>query len=651
MSGVSATGSFGKLGYAIASAVQGSTGQFPGAYITQTGNMQSSTYCNSPGGPTCTVPVTGGPPQQIAPPDLTTQNAAANTNFVSGAFTQRNNLVRFNFSPSARTQFQTSFFDVATWNDKTGNGDQDALSYPYVLNNANSIIAGGSNNFTYNGAPTNCSSTTIAVLNNSSQGYGCYTAQQYANGFAGPAGGGIGRWNGSHMQDYHARATQQLGDTQFVVDGFVNNYTMDEHKSPSGPYYEDNYLTHGLLLSDEFQVRNHDVSFGYYTQHQRHATATNFSDPTADTSNGSFFLTSNSYFIRDQWQNSLKFSTFADLWFQHSVDTGATNFDPRLSLVYRPTPNDVLRLTGGRSYSEPDPALLSTLNPNPQAPLSVNPLPAGQLTPIGSAGNPYLKPETAGDEEIAYGHRFSNHVKVQLDAYNTLENNAILTGTLPISEFPQYNALLNSIYPGSTQTWLQNYLNRVSNFCSCTATAADLGWTTYANAAQALYRGFDIDASVGIVRNVTLDAKYGVQSAAYRGISDSILANNLYLYNNMQVAHVPLQKMFAKLVYANNAGFKAEADETYIGNNNEFVRPAFWYTDASISKATGPVIVTFGVSNLFNNAVTQYGQIGAGAFVPQNQFGTATNAVQEGGSAELYGLVPRQAWLMVTFKT
>lgn len=640
MSAIDATGSLGKLGYALASAVQGSTGQFPGGYITQYGNMQSSATCTLCSGGSGTYP------------DLSSANAAANTNFVSGAYTQRNTLLKLIYSPSSRTQILTSFFDAATWNDKTGNGDQDAISYPYALANANSILSGGNNNFTYNGAPTTCSSTTIAVVNNSKQGYGCYTAAQYASSFAGPAGGGIGRWNASHMQDYHARITQQLGATQLVIDGFANNYNMDEHKSPTGPYYEDNYLMHGLLISDEFQLKNQDISFGYYSQHQRHAAETNFDPSTSDIANGSFYLTSDNYFVRDQIQNSLKFSTFADLWFQHSVDTGANNFDPRLSFVYRPSPNDVVRVTGGRSYSEPDPMLLSTLNPSPGAPLSVNPQPIGQLTSIGSAGDPLLKPETAVDEEIAYGHRFSQRFTMQFDAYNTLENNAILTATLPISDFPQYSALLNSTFPGSnpSATYLQEYLNRVSSYCSCTATAADLGWTTYANAAQALYRGVDLEARLGLLRNLTLDAQYGIQSAMYKGISDSILENNLYLYNNQQFAHIPLQKVFASLVYQNAAGFKFEADETYIGNNNEFIRPAFWYTDASISKTTGPATVSFGVSNLFNEATTQYGEIGGGSFVPQNQFGTAANAVQEGGSAELYGLMPRQEWLTVNFK-
>ena len=641
MSAFEATGSLGKLGYALADGVQGSTGQFPGGNITQSGLMSASAYCNSPGGPTCT---SGG--NNVQPGDLTSQNQALNTYNVSGAYTQRNTLGKLTYTFSPKTQVLASFFDTDTWNDKSGNGDQDDVSNPFVLNNAKSIISGGNNNFVLNGTPTTCSNTTIAVLNNSSAGYECLTAQQYANAFTGPAGGGPNRWNASHMEDYHARVTQQVGSTQLIVDGFANNYDMDEHKSGVGPFFEDDYLTHGLLVSDEVQLGQHDLSYGYYSQHQRHAFSTNF-DGAPSTTNPPYFLGSNSYFVRDQWQNSLQFQTSLDLWEQHSVDTDVNSFDPRLTFIYRPTTKDVIRVTGGRSYSEPDPALLSTLNPSESAPLSVNPAPIGQLTSIGSAGNPLLRPETAIDEELTYGHRFSSRLSFQADAYSTLENNAILQATLPISEFPQYNALLNQTFPGSTTSFLQQYLNRVSAFCACTATPADLGWTTSANAAQALYRGVTFEGTVGIVRNLTLDAQYGLQSAVYKGIPVSTLENNPYLINGVQMNRIPLQKAFGSLVYQNAAGFKLEADETYVGNNNEFARPAFMYTDAVIAKTTGPVTVTFGVTNLFNNDSTQYGEIGLGTYFPQNQYFSSANAVGEG--TELYGLLPRQTWLTVTF--
>jgi len=634
MSAATATGALGKLGYALAGAVQGSTGQFPGGNITQTANMAASQVCGN-----CAMPVAGGTPAPYSPPDISTANAQANTNWVSGAYTQRNALAKFTYSPSSKTQFLGAFFDASTWNDKTGNGDQDAISYPLALKNGQSLAG---NNYLINGVMTNCSSSTIPILNDS--GYGCYTPEQYAQYFSGPAGGGPGRWNASHMEDYHARVTQQIGSTQFIVDGFANNYDMDEHKSPTGPFFEDDYLTHGLLLSDELQAGTHDVSFGYYTQHQRHVASTNYSNGNPSVVNPDFFLGSNSWFLRDQWQESLKFAVSADLWEQYSKTTQAYNFDPRLALVYRPDTNDVIRLTGGRSYSEPDPSLLY-LAPQPSlgAPLSANPV-YGGYSPIGNAGNPNLKPETAIDTEIALGHRFDRRLTLQFDAYNTLENNAILSSVLPLSAYPQYSSYL-------TPAVLAPYLAHLGSYIP-NITANNLGLTAYANAAQALYRGVDLDANVGLLRNLTLDAQYGVQTAQYRGVPDALLQTNPYLVNNTQMAKIPLQKAFASLVYANTSGVKAEVDETYIGNNNQFVIPAFAYTDASIAKTTDNITVTFGVSNLFNNGTTQYGQIGLGTPVPVNSYGFAnglTTGLAQG--QELYGLMPRQAWLTVTIHT
>jgi outer membrane receptor protein involved in Fe transport len=638
MSGFTATGTLGKLGYAFAGAAQGSTGSFPGGNITQTALMSASAYCNSPGAPTCT----NGSGNAVAPPDLTKQNAALNTYWVSGSYTQRNALAKLVYTFSPKTQLLGSFLETNSWNDKTGNGDQDNLPYEYVLTQTAPALLG--QNFNLNGTMTNCSASTIATLNNSAQGYTCLTAQQYAQDFSGPYGGGIGRWNASRMLDYHARLTQQIGSTQLILDGFDNVYNMDEHKSPVGPFFEDAYLTHGFLLSDEFQAGNHDVSFGYYTQHQQHLHGTNFAGAPGSSS-GPYYLTSSSLFVRDGWEISPKFSTFVDVWDQHSVDTKTNNLDPRVSFVFRPTPNDVLRLTGGRSYSEPDPALMDLSSISLSAPLSINQ--QFPLTPVAQGGNPDLKPETAVDEEIAYGHRFNSRVTLQVDAYNTLENKAILSAILPVTQFPNYVAALNQLIPGTNQTWLQADLAHLGPGF----TINSLGVSLNANTAQALYRGINFDATVGLARNLTLDAQYGVQSAMYNGINAQILQNNVFLINGAQIAHIPMQKAFGSLVYQNDAGSKVEFDETYIGNNNLFVRPAFWYTDASFAKRTGPVTVTLGVNNLFNQAATQYGYFGLGTFVPENQFGSDTSALQQGSNAELYGLLPRQIWLTVGIKT
>lgn len=635
LSGFDATGSFGKLGYAIAGAVQGTYGTFYPAAITQTGNLGASAVYTDPNG--------------VTPPDLTKANVAANTYDVSGTYTQRNGLAKLVYSPSERTQIEAAAFALSTWNDKSGNGDQDNNPYAYVLYNTPGLV--GSSFILPNGNPTACSSSTIPVLSDTSAGYSCLTQQQYAQNFSGPAGGGPNRWNASHMQDYHGRVTQQLGKTQLVVDGYANNYTSDEHKSLTGPFFFDTYLTHGFLASDEFNLGHHDVTFGFYTQHQRHASLT--SNSAGSTGNGTFYLTSNSYFVRDAWQNSLKFSTFADLWLQRSVETGTTNFDPRLSFVYRPTPNDVVRLTGGHSYSEPDPSLVAATTPQLGAPLSLNPsCTAGTLNSVGTVANSSLKPETATDVELAYGHRFSRTTTIQLDGYSSIEQNAILNGNLPLSAFPQYNSVLQQLVPaggGGTTTLQQAFLNRITGSCQTPATASQLGWTTYANAGNAQYKGIDLDGTIGIVRYVTLGLEYGMQSASYKGIGVNILQNNAYLVNGTQFSTIPLRKGFSSLVYSSPSGFHAEMDGTYIGDGNSYKRGAFWYADAAVSKTTGPVTVAFGVSNLFNSAYQQYGLIGLGVYRPQNQFGSATSALAEGTGTELYGLPPRQAWLTATF--
>ena len=48
--------------------------------------------------------------------------------------------------------------------------------------------------------------------------------------------------------------------------------------------------------------------------------------------------------------------------------------------------------------------------------------------------------------------------------------------------------------------------------------------------------------------------------------------------------------------------------------------------------------MNLGVANLFNQAVDNYGRIGSGVFIPENQFGTDANGIQQG--TERFGLSP-----------
>jgi outer membrane receptor protein involved in Fe transport len=347
--------------------------------------------------------------------------------------------------------------------------------------------------------------------------------------------------------------------------------------------------------------------------------------------------------VRDSWSPSNKFSVFGSFWLQRSLDTASTHFDPRLSFVYRPDSSDVFRLTGGRSYSEPDPSLLAFTPPVYGAPSSIN-CPSnttgtGSLTSIAGVANPDLQPETANDLEAAYGHRFSVTTNFQADVYQSWENQALLGGLEPITGIPQYVVPPNLI---------AQYLSRLAKCPGLNPTIDSLAFSTTFNAAAARYRGIILSANIGIVRNVTLNATYNIQSAAYLGVPQDILQANTNLLDGGQISGIPLRQGSAGLSYQNASGLAARLDSTYVGANNSYNRNPFWFANASLSKSTGNVTVGFGIYNLFNSVAQQYGLIGAGVYVPQNYYGLAaqggaTSALQQG--TEEFGLPFRTYWL------
>jgi outer membrane receptor protein involved in Fe transport len=299
-------------------------------------------------------------------------------------------------------------------------------------------------------------------------------------------------------------------------------------------------------------------------------------------------------------------------WVQRSLDTSSTHFDPRVSLIYRPDKSDVVRLTGGRSYSEPDPSLLAFAPPIYGAPSSIN-CPAtttgtGALVPIASVANPTLQPETAGDLELAVGHRFNPTTTIQADVYQSLESQALLNGNVSIVGFPGITV---------PEDYITKALDRLSSCPGLHPTEQNLAFSTTYNAASARYRGIVLSTNVGLMRGVSFNASFDVQSAAYLGIPTDILISNTGLLDGGQIYGNP-----------------------------------FWFANASVSYTTRNTSIGLGIYNLFNSVAQQYGLIGSGVFVPQNYFGSAaqagpTNGLQQ--SSEQYGLPFRNYWMTVKF--
>jgi outer membrane receptor protein involved in Fe transport len=626
LTGVEATGTIGKFGYALAHGVEGTVGQFPGQVIWQSGNSGT---------------------------DLTAATKAANTYYVIGTNTLRNSVANLQYAFGPRTNLSLTGYVATSWDQKSGNGDNDYLPYQTVYQRAAQGLANNNNQstVTVHGATQTCTGS-IAVLNDSAQGWGCVPLANYASYSQGPAGGGFGPWQAIHNEDYDARVTQAVGSTQLTLDGFVDAYGLHYDRTAAGGGSSDDYFTtHGALLGDAFTLGRNDVGLGYYLQHQLH---TGYAYPafdqfgnqlpnTSEIATKSFTLASSSYYVRDNYTLSDKLSLFGNFWFQHSQNTRRTEFDPRLTAVIRPTGRDVIRITGGRSYSEPDPALLFAPPSFNTTPTNVNPVcGAGPLNQIGSVSNPALIPETANDFELAAGHRFSPGIVLQADVYDANEQNALFNGNLPLSAL------------GQTQIpayLIQAYLNRIDSQCPGeTATTANLSVSTTYNAASARYRGIQVGTSADLVRGLTLTADYDTQSAVYENLSDALLAANVNLINGSQIPQTPLHMGNVGLTFDGPTGFSASLLGHYMGVNNTWNRPAFWWADFNAGVTRNGVTINFGVNNLFNSAAQQYGYIGQGVFMGENQFGTDTSCLNA-PNCEEFGLPYRQVWTTITFKT
>ena len=653
MTGFLGTGTLGKLGYAVAWGTQGTTGNFPGGFIQQTALLQSSV-------------VNPGYKNEAPPPDLTHANAYNLLNYypVSGGYVQRNFVgkLQYDFSPTTTLQFTS--YSAQDWSNSTGEGDNDYESFPYVLYGAQQEIAAiaakkhGLDTILVHGKPRSCHDT-IAVLIDNPQGYACMDADQYAVNFYGPFGGSIDRWRTLGNVDNDLRATQQVAGGTVTLEGFVDSYNYNEQKGPGaaigpygpGPNYLDLYDSRGYSVSDDYALSKNDLGFGYSWLRQSDTNGQYpYSLPDGTTynvfgTNPPLYLATAGYFLRDTWTPNDKFQAFGTFWVQRSLDTSSTHFDPRVTLMYRPDSADVVRLTGGRSYSEPDPSLIAFAPPIYGAPSSINCPPetngTGSLVSIASVANPQLQPESADDLELAYGHRFNASTNVQADVYQSLESQALLSGNVPIVGFPGITV---------PEDYITKALQRLDSCPGLHPTVRNLAFSTTYNAAAGRYRGIVLSGNTGITRNVSFNASFDVQSAAYLGVPQDILIANTNLLDGGQIYGVPLRQGTAGLAYSDNDGWGARFDATYIGGNNSWNRNPFWFANASMTKSNGPVSLTLGVYNLFNSVAQQYGLIGEGVYVPQNYYGLAaqggpTSAIQQG--TEQFGLPFRSFWMSV----
>jgi outer membrane receptor protein involved in Fe transport len=632
--GITATGTLGKFGYAIAGARLGTYGDFFPGNIAQSARPDNvSPNSVSPNG-ACAG----------SPNDVSVCNLLVNTYAVSQNTQQSVLLGNFTYDVSPATKIHVGAYDALQWSDSTGNGDNDFLPFSTRLGQIQS-------------GPTNCTTGSgvagYTVITDSIAGTtACDTAEQFASATSGPDGGGAGRERSTSMRDYQFGVTTTAGIHNISVSGFINNYWFWKYSSLAGgidanggllgtPTFADYYNTQGFQASDEFVLGRHDLTVGYTTWHQlQTGTRDDASGVGPDIPTG--FFGEWSYFARDVYTISNQVSFFLNAWMKHSSVTGRTTFDPRATLQFRPTHNDVIQFTYGRSDGAPSPQLKLVGTPVAADPgSSLTSVNCGGFNDVTSAGNPNLQSESANDFEVGIGHRFNADSNIQVNAYVTAVTNQLFGASEPLNQFGANNVIFA---PGAMQT----YLTRLQSQCpGSNVTAANLNdflsVSTTFNAAAALARGVEFSGRQRLNHIAYIDYGYYIESSTHTGISDNILASNPTVINGAQIVGIPLHQATISLDIAPGP-WEFRMDNYYTEFNNGLNRPSYWQTNAFISRSIGKgTLLTLGGTNLFNSAVLTYGLIGLGT-------AAATNPVsgEAPRNSEEFGLAP--ATLTLTFQ-
>jgi outer membrane receptor protein involved in Fe transport len=594
-----ATGTAGRLGYALSYGVEGTYGDFRPQVMTQTGLLNG---------------------------DLTTGNVAANTWLVSGNYVQRNDLVKLRYALSPASALTFAGYAATSWDDKTGEGDNDFLTPAFVQYAAAQ---------TAKGCTTAAGGGGYQVATNA--GTACFTPDQYAAAFSGPYGGTPVAWQSLRLNDYDARFTSSFGRHNVVAEGFANAYYQLYDRDYAG--FTNRYQTFGERVSDDIAGDRNTFGFGFFALHQLYQSGTYGSAGVSNTPDIGSTLTN--AFLRDVFTVGDGLQIFANANLKHSSVSQQTNFDPRVALVFRPNAYDVWRVSAGRGTEAPTAQLKAGGISVTTQPGALNPN-CGGLNSIGSASNPALNGENAKELEISYGHRLQGDSLLQVVAYEEDVQNVIFSNTIPLASFG----------PGALPANIADYLARLATTCGPSASVANLALTAASNAGAGRFQGIDLTGRYRVNRALFADFGLDVQSARYFGIPLLVQQNNPAIRDGQPIVGVPFAKGTLGLDWTLRDRTEFRVDGYFVGRNNALIRPPYGYADGFVSHPFGKnLTLNLGVKNLFNSAYDAYGRIGLASFVPENSFGSDANAVQQyfnGVYGERFGLPERSVTLTIS---
>ncbi|MDQ6779953.1 MAG: TonB-dependent receptor [Candidatus Eremiobacteraeota bacterium] len=520
--------------------------------------------------------------------------------------------VRYSFTPV--TSFTFSALSNTTWDDKTGNGDNDYNPYDTALTNAQLSAQNSSGS---------CPAGLLAFGNRNPS---CYTPQQVASFLAGPQGGGPADQS-FRLGDYHGKfSTLLAGKHNIVLDYYHGFYLRNYNRyfqlpnvswngaayvpsfPPNAFWFSEGAQQTGFQISDDFTTGNHDIGFGYYIQHVQEARTRSTCDPNTGACAGvpaaSPYVNDGNVFARDIITMG-KVTAYVNAWLKRSSLTQTTHLDPRVTFVWHPNIANALRLTVGGGITQPNPTDRfasfvgsGALNPN-----------CGGTTYIGKGPGNNQIPETSSDLEMSYGHQSESGSSVQLTAYRTNL----------YSQLFSTNVNVGSLAPGYVPADIFNsYDQRVFQVCGHHITPSDLNVGITENLGRSQYKGIELVGSQRLTRALTLEYNYGLQSARPLSLDLALLKSSANLILNSQLQWIPLHKASLGLDYQ-RMGWDANIEGFEVDANNPLLLPRYYYANGSISKVVRDTKFSLSVNNMFNSWADNFGYFGHG-FLPVNQY-------------------------------
>jgi outer membrane receptor for ferrienterochelin and colicin len=642
------TGTTGRLGFAAAAGVYGEDGPLHDA--------------------TTDDPAVSWDPSSSEPAIV---NAATYT--VDSAAVSRTLLAKLRYALSPATALTFTSFSSTYWENKTGNGDQDYQTGGYELAAANKLL-------TKKTATDPCPAGSFQAINSYGVPWGtgpnglpdggapngCVTPAEYAVDATGPAGAGPA-YQTIGLNDDDLNLTSTASNRQFELDLDSNRYLVIQsradglpdyvgtssaggttfpyvHVSGTGGAYKNSfYLTSGGHIAESFLGRHNDATVGVeYSNASDSLTTDDAGARTAGNSNAFYW----GPYVRDTYRlPTVPLTIDGNAYFLHASATNTSYVNPRLALVYTPGSRDVVRASIGASTTQPTANYLDQPFVPSNAVQSIigsggGGKPACSSFSVGSAPSSILKPERGVDEEIGYGHRFWADTQIEATVFNENVYDKIFSGiTVPIDLQRPPFAIASSVVNGLT-TALDAY---------CGIGGATTVITETANLGQLRTRGIMLNGRIRADSRVFVDYDYAVTSTSLVSGVAQLLEKNLTYVPGAQLPRVPLQTFTVALDARVLPRLEARFDFNTVSADNTKALPAYSYSDVGLTTQLGPVRLSGGVTNLFNQWTESESLENSGVPLALNPYATASSYAAETGTAatEALALEPRMIFINV----